>query len=247
VALPPDATVATTAFWQALEAPADDAALAPPWCQDVPVRLPDGRVLRLPIRPRPGTPDRAVASLIANQAGFDVVDALVDAMVAQVRPWQPEAIIGLPTLGMVFAGPIARALGHARWVPLGYSRKYWYDEALSAEVSSITSPGAAKRLYVDPNQLPLLTQGRRVVLVDDAVSTGTTLLRAWDLLERCGADVLGAAVAMRQGTAWHAALGAARAARVRGVFDTALLRRSAQGWWPEGVPPPGLAAAGSAA
>lgn len=241
MALPPDATVATTPFWQALEPRDADAALAPPWCQGVPVRLPDGRVLRLPIRQRPGAPDRAVASLIANQAAFDVVDALVDAMVDLVRPWQPDAIVGLPTLGMVFAGPVARALGHARWVPLGYSRKYWYDEALSAEVSSITSPGAGKRLYVDPNQLPLVGGGRRLVLVDDAVSTGTTLLRAWDLLERCGADVLGAAVAMRQGTAWQGALGAARAAQVRGVFDTALLRRSAQGWWPEGmaVPEPG--------
>ena len=247
MALPPDATVATTPFWQALEPPADDDALAPPWCQGVPVRLPDGRVLRLPIRPRPGTPDRAVASLIANQAAFDVVDALVDAMVAQVRPWQPAVIVGLPTLGMVFAGPIARALGQARWVPLGYSRKYWYDEALSAEVSSITSPGAGKRLYVDPNQLPLLRGGRRVVLVDDAVSTGTTLLRAWDLLERCGAEVLGAAVAMRQGTAWRTALGSARAAQVRGVFDTALLRRSAQGWWPEDLPPPGQGTAGPSA
>jgi adenine/guanine phosphoribosyltransferase-like PRPP-binding protein len=232
VALPPDATVPTTPFWQALEPPADDAALAPPWRQGVPVRLPCGRVLRLPIRRRPDDPDRAVASLIANQAAFDVVDTLVDAMVDLVRPWAPEAIVGLPTLGMVFAAPLARRLGHVRWLPMGYSRKYWYDEALSVDVASITSPGPGKRLYIDPHQVPLLAAGRRVVLVDDAVSTGTTLLRAWDLLERCGAQVLGAAVAMRQGSAWRSRLGAERASQVLGVFDAPLLRRDGRGWFP---------------
>lgn len=231
MALPPDATVATTPFWQALEHPADDAALAPPWCQSVPVRLPDGRVLRLPVRLHPDDPDRAVASLIANQAAFAVVDALAEAMVTLARPWRPEAIVGLPTLGMVFAAPVARALGHAHWVPLGYSRKYWYDEALSVGVASITSPGAVKRLYIDPNQLPRLA-GRRVLLVDDAVSTGTTLDRAWQLLSRCGADVAAAVVAMRQGTRWQDLLGVDRAACVSGVFDVPLLRRQADGWWP---------------
>lgn len=232
MALPPEATVPTTPFWQALEPPADDAALAPPWRQGVPVRLPDGRVLRLPVRLRPGEPDRAVASLIANQAAFTVVDALVAAMVAPARACQPDAIVGLPTLGLVFAPPLARALGHAGWVPLGYSRKYWYDDALSVDVASITSPGAGKRLYVDPNQLPRLA-GRRVLLVDDAVSTGTTLARAWQLLTRCGADVAAAVVAMRQGTRWRAALGNERAARVHGVFDAPLLVRRDDGWWPQ--------------
>lgn len=230
--LPPDATVPTTPFWQALESAVPDEALAPPWRQSLPVRLPCGRVLRLPIRLRPGDGTRAVASLIANQAAYPVVDALVDAMRPLVEPCQPDAIVGLPTLGMVFAMPLARALGHARWVPLGYSRKYWYDDALSESVVSITSPGEGKRLYVDPNQVPLLN-GRRVVLVDDAVSTGATLVRAWGLLERCGATVLGCAVAMRQGEVWRAALGADRASRVLGVFDAPLLEQGPGGWWPQ--------------
>ncbi len=232
MALPPDATVPTTPFWQALEAAVPEAELAPPWRQGLPVRLPCGRVLRLPIRVRPGDGSRAVASLIANQAAFPVVDALVEAMRPLVQSWEPDAIVGLPTLGMVFAAPLARALGHPRWVPLGYSRKYWYDDALSESVVSITSPDAGKRLYVDPNQLSLL-DGRRVVLIDDAVSTGATLVRAWHLLERCGADVLGCAVAMRQGAVWRSTLGPERASRVRGVFDTPLLQLGADGWWPQ--------------
>lgn len=61
-----------------------------------------------------------------------------------------------------------------RYVPLGYSRKFWYVEELSAEVSSITSPGLGlKRVYLDPHQLPLL-KGKKIVIIDDAVSSGKT-------------------------------------------------------------------------
>lgn len=235
---PPEATPPaaagnpTTPFWQSLEPPSASAELAPPWHASVPVRLPDGRVLRLPIRQRPGSDDRAVASLIANQASFEVVDALVDAMLPLARALQPQALVGLPTLGMVFAPPLARALGHPRWVPMGYSRKFWYDEALSVDVASITSPAPGKRLYLDPHQLPRLA-GQRVVLVDDAVSTGTTLNRAWDLAERAGATVAGAVVAMCQGQRWRLVLGPERAGRVAGAFDSPLLVRRVDGWHPE--------------
>jgi adenine/guanine phosphoribosyltransferase-like PRPP-binding protein len=222
----------TTPFWQALAPSVPDAELAPPWHTSVPVRLPDGRVLRLPVRQRPGDAGRAVASLIANQASFEVVDALVDAMLPLARAHQPQALVGLPTLGMVFAPPLARALGHPRWVPFGYSRKFWYDEALSVDVASITSPAPGKRLYLDPHQLPRLA-GQRVVLIDDAVSTGTTLNRAWDLAERAGATVAGAVVAMCQGQRWRQVLGADRAGRVAGAFDSPLLVRRADGWHPE--------------
>jgi adenine/guanine phosphoribosyltransferase-like PRPP-binding protein len=114
---------------------------------------------------------------------------------------------------------------------MGYSRKFWYDERWSTPVQSITSPQPGKRLYLDPNLLPLV-QRRRVVLVDDAVSTGTTLAAAWTLLEDLGAEVAGAGVLMRQGRRWEQALGPARAGRVSGVFDSPLLALGDGGWVP---------------
>ena len=112
---------------------------------------------------------------------------------------------------------------------MGYSRKFWYDEALSAPVSSITSPGQGKRVYLDPNLLPLVA-GQRVALVDDAISTGTTALAVWDLIERLGAEVVAYAVAMRQGRRWADVLGHDRAAKVVSVFDSPLLRAVPEGW-----------------
>ena len=223
-------TEPTTAYWQELLAPDQAPAAAPPWRHGYPARLPDGRVLVLPIRALAAEPTHAVASLILNQAALVVADALGD-MLAQALAdtLKPELLVGLPTLGLSLAAPAARALGHSRYLPMGYSRKFWYDEALSAPVQSITSPVPGKRIYLDPNLLPLL-KGRRLVLVDDAVSTGTTLRAAWDLLESLGAEVVGAGVAMKQGRRWEQSLGAERAARVVGVFESPLLKLGDGGW-----------------
>ena len=224
-------TEPTTGYWQTLlsaEA-ATTLATAPPWRFGYPARLPDGRVLMLPIRALASAPHHAVASLLVNQASLEVVDELASLLAAALRPLAPEVLVGLPTLGLTLAAAVARALGHARYVPLGTSRKFWYDEALSADVVSITSPGQAKRIYLDPHQQALM-QGRRVALIDDAISSGSTAPPLWSLLERAGATVVAYGVAMHQGQRWRTALGAARAAQVVGVFDSPLLQASEQGW-----------------
>src|SRR5580704_8696602 len=198
-------TEPTTGYWQELTAdvPARFSA-APPYRFGYPVRLPDGRVLMLPLRQLP-TDDLAVASLIANQASHPVLAALADHMAALARSFEAEIIVGLPTLGLVFASLVASRLGQPRYVPLGYSRKFWYDDALSEPVNSITSPDAGKFLRLDPNLLPLI-KGRRVALVDDAISTGATTGAAVRLLHKIGAEVAGIIVAMKQTRRWEPSL-----------------------------------------
>jgi adenine/guanine phosphoribosyltransferase-like PRPP-binding protein len=186
-------------------------------------------VLMLPIRQLSSEPTHAVASLLLNQAALGVVEVLGGMLAAQLRHLQVDAVVGLPTLGLTLASVVARDLDHTRYVPMGYSRKFWYDEALSTPVSSITSPTPGKRIYLDPHLLPLVA-GKRVLLVDDAVSTGTTLQAAWDLLESLGAEVVACGVAMRQGRRWAAKIGPARTARLFGVFDSPLLQAVPQGW-----------------
>jgi adenine/guanine phosphoribosyltransferase-like PRPP-binding protein len=222
-------TEATTGYWQHI-VPADavDRTEAP-WQFGYPARLPDGCVLVLPIRQLASEPSHAVASLLVNHASLDVVDTLGAMLAGRLSTQMPELVIGLPTLGLALAPVVARALGHARYVPMGYSRKFWYDEALSAPVHSITSPVPGKRIYLDPNLRPLI-EGKRLVLVDDAVSTGTTLLAAWDLIESLGGNVVACGVAMLQGRRWIDRLGAERAARVGGVFESPLLQAVPDGW-----------------
>ena len=222
-------TESTTAYWQQIVNARAVLRPDPPWQFGYPARLPDGRVLMLPIRPLTSEPTHAVASLLLNQASLDVVETLGRMLAAQWAGLQADAVIGLPTLGLTLASGVARELSHTRYLPMGYSRKFWYDEALSTPVSSITSPTPGKRIYLDPHLLPLVA-GKRVILVDDAVSTGTTLQAAWDLLESLGADVVACGVAMRQGRRWADRIGAQRTSRVFGVFDSPLLQAAPEGW-----------------
>ena len=221
-------TEATTGYWQDLtpEIPARFPA-TPPYRFGYPATLPCGRVLVLPLRNLPDG-DRAVASLIANQASNLVVAALADHMATQARTFDAEIVVGLPTLGLAFASEVAERLGQPRYVPLGYSRKFWYDDGLSEPVSSITSPDAGKKLRLDPNLLPLI-EGRRVVLIDDAISTGATALAAVRLLQKVGVEIAGMVVAMKQTNRWQAST---TALPVRAVFGCPLFQRGEGGWIP---------------
>lgn len=193
-------------FWQEIHAPGTFASAMGTVFRDAyPATLPDGRQIALPIRVLPGGTDRAVASLILNQASFAVVDAIADVVAARVAELRPEIIVAMPTLGLTLGEAVARRLGHSRLVPLGTSRKYWYDEALSVPLSSITSPKGEKRLYVDPRMIQLLA-GQRVVLVDDVLSTGSSIAAALSVLSLAGCRPVAIAAAMLQGERWQARL-----------------------------------------
>jgi adenine/guanine phosphoribosyltransferase-like PRPP-binding protein len=215
-------TETTAAYWQEITryVPSRFAAV-PPFRFGYPARLPDEGVLVLPLRQLPAG-NTAVASLIANQASHEVIAVLADHMTTQARSFRADLLIGLPTLGLAFASLVAARLGHSRYVPLGYSRKFWYDDGLSEP----------KFLRLDPNLL-LLIEGRRVALVDDAISTGATTVAAVQLLQKIGAEVVGVIVAMKQTRRWEPALHVLSASpSIRAVFGCPLFRRGKGGWWP---------------
>lgn len=221
-------------FWQELypagSFPNDRATGFPNF---YPADLPDGRQILLPIRVLPGDGARAVASLIINQASFAVEDALAGVMAELVVPFEPQVIIGVPTLGLPLANNVARRLGHPRMVALGTSRKFWYDDALSEPMASITSPDAGKTLYLDPRMLALL-KGRRVVVVDDVLSTGASMTSVLRLLAKADVSPVAIAVAMLQGTAWEARLkqiDPLLVSRVRAAIRSPLLSRTQTGKW----------------
>jgi hypothetical protein len=116
---------------------------------DALVPMPDGSALRLPLRDY-GT--IGVTGLIAHQASFAVVRRLAGWMAEAARPFAPEVVVGLPTLGHVFGPLVAEALGHPNWVAPGYSRKLWYEERLSVPLASSTTP-VPRRLWLSTRAL----------------------------------------------------------------------------------------------
>jgi len=183
-----------------------------------------GQTVLLPIR-QLGDGARGVASLILNQAGFCVLDRLAEALTAQLAPYAPDVIVAVPTLGLPLAEGVARRLGHSRMVPLSNSRKFWYDEALSVDMSSITSPTAGKRLYLDPRMVPLL--GGRVAVIDDVLSSGSSISSVLRLLNTQNIRPAVVGAAMLQGTAWKTHL---RGIPVQGAIRTPVLQKTGTEW-----------------
>ena len=207
----------------------------PPYRENYPVTLCNGAQLNLPLQPLPGG-EQAIALLMSNQTPFEVERHLGSLLSKLAAEFSSEVIVGIPTLGLDYARIVARDLGFPDYVALGNSRKLWYSDALSVPVHSVTSPGANKRLYLDP-MLVERVAGKRALIVDDVINTGGSAAAAIELLQSAAANVIGLCVVLIEGEAWQAALTAFAPdwpSRVHGLGRIPLFQSTAGGWVPIG-------------
>ncbi len=83
------------------------------------------------------------------------------------------------------------------YVVLRKAYKPYMGDALEAETLSITT-GQPQTLFLDEKDRALIS-GKRVVLVDDVISTGSTLQGMRLVMSRAGADVVGEAAIFTEG------------------------------------------------
>ena len=158
----------------------------------------------VPDFPKPGVLFKDISPLLADAAGFrELVDAM-SGLAAGV-----DVVAGVEARGFMLAAPVAYAAGKG-FVPLRKAGKLpgpTLRESYALEY-------ATAEIEVRPETVPA---GTRVLLVDDVLATGGTLVAAADLLERCGAVVVGISVLLE-----IAALGGR--ARLQGRSLTALVQ-----------------------
>ncbi|MCY7394901.1 MAG: adenine phosphoribosyltransferase [Nocardioides sp.] len=149
-------------------------------------------VLDVPDFPEPGVVFKDITPLLADHVGFAaVVAALAETGRDETGATCVDAVVGLEARGFVFAAPVALALG-VGFVPV---RKAGKLPRSAHQVSYTLEYGAASlELHHDA-----LTPGDRVLVVDDVLATGGTLLAARQLVEACGATVAGVALLMELG------------------------------------------------
>lgn len=96
--------------------------------------------------------------------------------------------------------PLAHALSVVTkkpYVILRKSYKPYMGDALRAETLSITT-GEPQTLYLDEKDRDLM-HGKRVIILDDVISTGSTLQGMRLLLQKAGAEVVGEAAILTEG------------------------------------------------
>ena len=132
---------------------------------------------------------------IFNMLGdTEVVEAAADALASRLP--SADALV----TPEVKAIPLAHALSVRLGIPYVVVRKIlkpYMVNSISTEVVSITT-GKPQTLYVDGKDIALL-RGKRVILVDDVVSTGSTLKGLHQLMEQAGATVVAEAAVFTEG------------------------------------------------
>jgi adenine/guanine phosphoribosyltransferase-like PRPP-binding protein len=157
----------------------------------------------LPIVPLNDSIAIALLMVIDRGVGFG---ARVGAALAEVaRPLAPDIVVGAATLGIPVAIELSRSLGLDDYVVLQKSPKIHLADALRESVRSVTSHGV-QTLMLDQRAVPLLA-GRRVFVVDDVVSTGSSVAAMLRLVRRAGAEVVGVGVILTEGHDWAGVLG----------------------------------------
>ncbi|MBD8556048.1 adenine phosphoribosyltransferase [Rhizobium sp. CFBP 8762] len=153
----------------------------------------------------PITPDFAISLMMVIDLGVKFGEHIGEKLAQKLAPLQPDVIVGAATLGIPVAIEVSRALGLDDYVVLQKSPKIHLHDALVQTITSITSKGD-QNLLLDRRAIPLL-QGKRVVVVDDVVASGSSLKGSVDLVRKAGGNVVGIGVILTEARDWQKALG----------------------------------------
>ena len=138
----------------------------------------------VPDWPAPGVQFRDITPLLQNPKVFRV---LIDEFVHRYFDAKPDAIAGLDARGFIIGAVVAYEL-NVGFVPIRKKGKLPFTTV--AESYELEYGSATVELHTDA-----VKAGDRVVLIDDLIATGGTMMAGMRLLEKLGATVLeGAAI-----------------------------------------------------
>ena len=138
----------------------------------------------VPDWPAPGVQFRDITPLLQDPAVFKV---LIGQFVQRYRERRPDVVAGLDARGFIIGSVVAYELG-VGFVPIRKKGKLPFTTV--EETYELEYGSATVELHTDA-----VRQGDRVLLVDDLIATGGTMMAGKKLLEKLGGEVIeGAAI-----------------------------------------------------
>ncbi len=142
----------------------------------------------VPDWPEPGVTFKDITPLLASPQGLAwAVDQLYEPFVGKGI----DQVVGIESRGFIFAVGVARALG-AGFVPVRKPGKL--PRTTIRREYQLEYGTDAVEMHADA-----VTEGHRVLVIDDVLATGGTMAATCDLLTETGAEVIGAAVLIELG------------------------------------------------
>jgi adenine phosphoribosyltransferase len=138
------------------------------------------KIREVPDFPKPGILFYDITTLLKEPGAFrDVIDRMAE----PVANDRIDLVVGMESRGFIFAAPLAYKLG-AGFVPV---RKLGKLPADTIEVEYDLEYGTAT-LEVHRDAI---ASGQRVLIVDDLLATGGTVLGTIELVKRLGGEIAG--------------------------------------------------------
>jgi len=138
------------------------------------------KIREIPDFPKPGILFYDITTLLKEPDAFA---AVIDRMADAVKDDRIDVVVGMESRGFIFAAPLAYELG-AGFVPV---RKLGKLPAETIEVEYDLEYGTAT-LEVHRDAI---RAGQRVLLVDDLLATGGTVLGTIELVRQLGGEIAG--------------------------------------------------------
>jgi adenine/guanine phosphoribosyltransferase-like PRPP-binding protein len=117
----------------------------------------------------------------------ELVRAAADALAEQIGKLDADVLVTAETKSIPLVHELSTRLG-LPYVVLRKQYRPYMGDALAVETHSITT-GAPQTLYLDEKDRELL-QDRRAILVDDVISTGSTLEAMRQVVDQAGAETV---------------------------------------------------------
>ena len=126
---------------------------------------------------------------------------LTVACAAELLKRAPEYdyMITAESKGIPLAYEMARQHGDKKWLLARKGAKLYMQNLFSVEVNSITT-AKTQTLYLDGSDAELM-RGKRILIVDDVISTGESLKALEALVEKAGGNIVGRMAVLAEGDA----------------------------------------------
>ena len=115
------------------------------------------------------------------------------------RAPEHDVMITAESKGIPLIHAMCRISGKNRYVLARKSVKLYMKDVVACETQSITT-SARQTLYIDGNDAEFM-KGKRVLIVDDVISTGGSLLSLENLVKLAGGEIVGKMTILAEGDA----------------------------------------------
>lgn len=110
-----------------------------------------------------------------------------------------DIMITAEAKGIPLIHEMARQMGVNKYLVARKAEKLYMQEPIQVEVQSITT-ARKQTLYIDKNDAEMM-KGKRVLIIDDVISTGESIFAVEKLVKMSGGTVVGKAAILAEGDA----------------------------------------------